>query len=116
MVAQYLDMSLKLQTDNSVVIELSNWDYAVLQFVNPSGTISITATNDSGAVQSVTDGNYELATNFQSVQATKLADGTAVTSVTAAGMYKVTVVGRYLKIGGASATASKLLIMLAKIS
>ena len=116
MVAQYIDATLDLTTDNSVVIELSNWDYAVIQAVSPTGTINLTATNDSGAVQGVSDGSWKTATNFQTIQATKLSDGTTVTAIAASGLYRVGVVGRYLKIGGVSASASSLIIMLAKIS
>ena len=116
MLAQYLDKSIELNASNATIIELSNWDYCVIQVVNPSGTINLTATNDSGSVQAVTDGNYKLSTNYTTVQATKLSDGTAVTALAAAGLYRVGVVGRYLKIGGASAAADKLLIMLTKIS
>jgi hypothetical protein len=116
MLAQYLDLSLELNKNNFAIVELSNWDYCVIQVVNPSGTINLTATNDSGAVQGQTDGNYKLSTNYTTIQATKLSDGTDVTALATAGQYRVDVVGRYLKIGGASAAATKLLIMLAKIS
>ena len=95
---------------------MSNYDYAVIQMVNPSGTIALTATNNSGAVQGVSDGSIDTAANYVTVQATKLADGTAATSLAAAGLYRVGVVGRYVKLGGASAAADKVLVMLAKIS
>lgn len=116
MLATYLDLTATLNASNAVVIELSNYDYAVIQAVNPSGTINLTATNDSGAVQGTTDGNFKTATNFQTVQATKLADGTDVTAIAEAGLFRVGVVGRFLKIGGASAAADKLIVMLTKIS
>lgn len=116
MLNQILDLTAAFNAENEIVQDLSNYDYCVFQFVNPSGTISITATNDSGAIQGTTDGNSTTATNFQTIQATKLADGTAVTSVAAAGLYRVNVVGKYLKLGGASAAADKLILMLAKIS
>ncbi len=116
MISQYLDVTAAFNAANGYVQDLSNWDYCVFQFVNPSGTISITATNDGGAIQGETLGSAATATNFQTIQAAKLADGTAVTSVAAAGLYRVGVVGRYLKLGGASAAADKVFLMMAKIS
>ena len=113
MVATYIQ---PVFVSNAFVIDVSNWDYVVAQFVSPSGTISITATNDSGDVEGITDGGPATATNFTAIQATKLADGTAVTAVAAAGLYKMNVVGRYIKFSGASASATKIIIMLAKIS
>lgn len=97
-------------TSNALVLDVSGWDYVVVQFVNPSGTISITATNNGG-----TKLDASTATDFVPVQATKLADGTAVTSVAAAGLYRVNVVGHYLKFGGASAAADAIYVMYAKI-
>lgn len=115
MVATYLDVTDAFNADNGYVQDVSGWDYAVWQFVNPSGTIDIKATNDGRAVEGRTDGNSSLATNFQTVQATLLTDGTSVTSVSAAGLYKTTVVGRYVKFGGSGATADAVIIQLAKI-
>ena len=116
MVNTYLDLTSQLNTSNAAVVEVGNWDYAVIQAVSPTGTLSITATLDSGAVQGSTDGNWETSINYAAVQATRLSDGSSVTTIAATGLYRVPVVGRYLKIGGASAAATKLLVMLAKIS
>ncbi len=116
MLAQYLDVTASFNSSNGVKIEMSNYDYCVVQFVSPSGTINITASNDSGAVEGTTDGNVTLSTNYQTVQATRLADGTSVTAVAAAGLYRLGVVGRYVQFAGASAAATKVLVMLAKIS
>lgn len=108
--SQTIDVTAKFNAGNGIVIDASNWDSLVFQFINPSGTISITATNDGGAVQGTTDGNSSLAANFQTVQATKLSDGTAVTTVAAAGLFRVGVVGRFVKFGGASAAATSVIV------
>jgi len=111
-----VDITTEFNADNGYVADMSGWDNIVAQFVSPSGTISITATNDGGAVEGTTDGNSSLAANFQTVQATKLSDGTAVTTVAAAGLFRVGVVGRFLKFGGASAAATKVILMYHKVS
>lgn len=100
---------------SSIVIDVSSYTYVVAQFITPSGTINITSTNDSGDVTGVTDGGANTAANFATIQAIKLSDGTAVTTITDAGLYKINVAGRYLKFGGTSAAATKVVIMLASI-
>ena len=113
MLAQYIQPKF---VSNAFVIDVSNYDYAVVQFVSPSGTINITSTNDSGDVEGTTDGNASTAANFTTVYATKLSTNTAVTAVDAAGLYKINVAGRYLRFGGTSAAATKVIVMLTKIS
>jgi hypothetical protein len=99
--------------DNSIVIDLSGWEWAVFQFVGPSGTINVTATNNDGGSTSVT-GGPGAATDFQAVQITKLADGTAVTAIAAAGLYRAAVVGRFIRFQGASAAATGVYMSLFK--
>lgn len=113
---QTIDVTNEFNSTNAAIIDMSNWDNAVWQFVNPSGTISTVATNDGGAIQGSTDGNSKSALNFQTIQVTKLSDGTAVTAVAAAGLFRNGVVGRYVKFGGASAAADKVIVMLHKVS
>ena len=110
------DITNEFVAGNGYTIDMSNWDNAVWQFVSPSGTISTTATNDGGAVQGSTDGNSKSALNYQTTQVTKLEDGTAVTAVAAAGLYRHGVIGRYVKFGGSGAAATKVIVMLHKVS
>lgn len=109
------DVTAEFNANNAAIIDMSGWDNAVWQFVNPSGTISTVATNDGGGVTGSTDGNSKSALSYQTIQVTKLSDGTAVTAVAAAGLFKNVVVGRYVKFGGASAAADKVIVMLHKI-
>lgn len=115
MTSTYIDITSDFNANNGKVISVSGWDYIVAHFINPSGTINITATNDAGDIQGSLDGNAATATNFATVQATKLADGTSVTSVASAGLYKFGVTARFLKFGGASAAATKVVVLLSKI-
>ena len=113
MIATYVQPSF---VSNAFVLDVSGWDYVVAQFVSPSGTISITGTNDSGDVEGETDGDASTAANFTAISATKLLDNTVVTAVAAAGLYKISSSCRFVKFGGASAAATKIIVMLAKIS
>ena len=115
MLSSYQDFTTAFNLNNGVVIDTSEWDYVIVQFVNPSGTINIQTTNDGGAVIGTSNGSAAASTNYTAVQATLLTAGTTVTAVAAAGLYKVGVVGQYLKFAGASAAADKVLVRLAKI-
>lgn len=117
MLAQYLDLTQSFNANNGFKIDVSNYDYVVVQFVGPTGTINISATNDSGTPSAPYSYGYDAtSTNYQTISATKLADGTLVTAVAAAGLYRTNVVGRYLQYGGTSAAATKVLLQLSKIS
>ena len=112
------------QTFNSVynvTLDLSGWDKTTIQVVAPiSGAIIVYGTNDSGAVQGVTQGNAELAINFNPVQVTNLATGTATNSISAAGDYKYEVNAQFLRLQGSPAgtptNVYKLLINNQKVS
>jgi hypothetical protein len=114
--SQTVTITSEFNSGNGYTIDASGWDTTVWHFVNPSGTISITASNDGGEINGVTQGNSLSALNFVAVQGTKLGDGTAVTAVAAAGLFRVGVVGRYVRMGGSGATADKVIIEFSKIS
>jgi hypothetical protein len=112
------DVTAEFNRDNGYVADTSNWDYTIWQFITPSGTIGISSSNDSGAVTGSFDGNSLTATNFLTVSATALNGLTSVTSVTAAtsAMFRVGNVGQFVKFGGASAAATKVIVQFHKIS
>lgn len=112
------DVTTEFNANNGYVADTSNWDYTIWQFVTPAGTIAITSTNDSGAITGSLDGNSLTATNFLTVSATALNGLASVTSVTAgtSAMFRVSNVGQFVKFGGASAAATKVIIQFHKIS
>lgn len=114
MIARLLDVTREFNNENGVKLDLSEWETATFCFVNPSGTISITGTNEGGAVEGVTDGNATSSTNYTTIQATNLATGSAVTSVAAAGNYRVAMATKYVQFGGSGAAADKVLVELIK--
>ena len=71
--------------------DVSSWDKMTIQVVAPVlGTaIYIYGTLDSGYQKETTQGNAALAINYTPIQATNLATGSAVNSITGAGLYKV---------------------------
>lgn len=118
MLAQYLTYTAADFTAGGGIVkfEAGSWDYAVIQPVTLSGSIEVSSTLDSGAVQGETDGNYKLAQNFSAVQVEKLADGTKLTTIVADGLYKAGVIGRYVALELATGTVDYVLVMLTKIS
>ncbi len=110
-----VDITAEFNAGNGYVADSSGWDTLVWQFVNPSGTVSITATNDNGAITGAVLGSPTTATNFQSAGATKISDGTLVSTVAAAGLFKTTNIGQFVKFGGAAAAATKVFLQYNKI-
>ena len=112
MLAQTLDVTTDFNLNNGVKIDCSLWQNITVQAIgNLSGTINITGTNDSGAIQGVSDGGPLTSTNYVAVQGTNLATGATVTAIAAAGLFKIVVSTRFIQIGGASAaTDGKVII------
>ena len=114
MLSRILDVTADFNTNNGVKLNLSEWETATFQFVTPTGTISITGSNDGNEITGSTNPNAYASINFTAIQATNLATGLAVTSVAASGLYKITVSCQYIQFGGASAAAAKVLVFLNK--
>jgi hypothetical protein len=110
------DVTAEFNANNGYVADASNWDYLIWQFVSPTGTVNITASNDAGSVTGSFDGNSLTATNFIAVSATVVNGGTLATSVGASGIFRTSYVGQFVKFGGASAAATKVFIQYHKIS
>lgn len=119
MLAQYLDLTEEYNNSaNGVKIELSNYDYCIVQIYNNVGDgIQFKSTLDSGAVQGVTDGNILTSANYQTIAGLDLFSNLLVDTVTS-GIFRIDVVGRYLNLycDGGDTDVQKLLVMLAKIS
>ena len=115
-----LDQTRDFNSVYKITLDMSGWDKTTINVVAPiSGAIYVYGTNDGGAVQGVTDGNAQLAINFNPVQVTNLATGTATNSISAAGDYKYEVNAQYLRLQGSPATTPtnvyKLLFLHSKI-
>jgi hypothetical protein len=116
MLAQYLELSEEANLNNpsSVIIDVSNYDYCLVQPIGADAEFQ--GTIDSGAITGVSDGSASSAINFNTVGGTRLETGAFVTSIGAGNIIRLNVVGRYLKIISTSGSFTKLFVMLAKIS
>lgn len=113
MLSTYLDLTEQINQTGTVVIDVSNYDYCLIQPIGAS--VTTLSTIDSGAVQGETFGNASTATNFVQIVSLDLSDGiTLTTTISSGGINKLPVVGRFIKIE-ANGNLDKLLVMLAKI-
>lgn len=111
------DVTQEFNQDGFYIADASNWDLLVWQVINPTDNIGFAATNDSGAIQGVTDGFALTSINYIPVQATDLSTGTAVT-IGGNGLFRTTHVGQFVKIAGAETlvSADKVIIQYHKFS
>jgi hypothetical protein len=127
MLAQYLDLKDAFNNNYSesmglysVVFEVSNYDYAVIQISGSDAGINLESTIDSGAIQGVTDGNALTSDNYFGVYKTIIGSGSVVDGTFMLGddMVRVDVVGRYIKLSSETVISPSgfILVMLAKIS
>lgn len=108
------------QVNLSIPIGIGAWDYGIFQFINTdAASMSFYGTNDSGAVQGVSDGNYKSATNFIPIMgldlSTRTYTATSLGGASAANyMIKFDGVGQFLYFEGS--TCEKVILRLYKIS
>jgi hypothetical protein len=105
----------------NITLDVSGWDKVAIQVVSPmSGVVYVYGSNDAGAIQGVTQGNAELAINFNPIQATNLSTGTATNVINSEGNYSVPINAQFLRLQGSPADTPtnvyKLLIFNSKIS
>lgn len=116
MLSQLLDVTNELNANHFVQLDIGEWNTCTIQVTGSiSGTIDIKGSNDGGAIQGVTDGNAISAKNFTTItiQAARLSDGSAVTTLDTADNYSFQVMDKYLYIGGTNAaTTGSVLIQL----
>jgi hypothetical protein len=136
MLVEYLDLTNQFNESGQatlnpcVVIDISNYDYCLVQIENPSVTpIAFSASLDSRAILGVSDGNATTVgngylpslTNFAQIAGVDLATDNLINELNGDGTIKFNVIGKYLAITNGSGQSlssylDKLLVMLAKIS
>lgn len=116
-VSRIVDITNDLNNNSIAVLDVGQWDNAVVQLVSPTGTFTFNSTNDSGAITGVSDGSSASATNWIAVQGTNLNSGSAVTTLAGSGIVRFAVIGQYLQISGAAAAqVTKAIVRLYKIN
>lgn len=90
-----------------ITLDMSNWDRTTVQLVSPmSGGVYIYGSNDGGSIIGQREGSPKTAQNFNPVQATNLATGTASSGlISSAGDYEISINAQYLRLQGNPAAA-----------
>lgn len=116
MIATTLDLTTTFNANNTAQIDVSEWENVIIHMVGTvTGTITLQGSNDGGSITGAVSQSPQAAINFSTISATKMSDGTLTTSLAAAGLYKLSQPCKYLKFGGASAAATKVLVFLSKV-
>lgn len=109
------DYTYNINNAGHVTFDTGEWDRTTIQAIGSiSGVFGIYGSIDDGGVQGQFYGNAALATNFTPIQATNLATGTKVTTISAAGLYEVDNNAKFIQLTG-GASIYKILIANRKI-
>ena len=100
-----------------VKLDTGGFDYAVVQFVSPTGDIEFYHTNDSGDIQGVSDGSAVSSVNELPLQGVDLSSGSSVAAAGSSAIVRFQSFGRFLWLNGVgqSSSVTKLLVRLYKI-
>lgn len=114
MVSQSLDVTSEFNLNNGVKLDVGLWQNVIIHVSGSvSGTLSITGTNDGGAITGATGDSPQSSLNYTAIQATNMATAAQVTAVAAAGNFKVNNLTKYIQLGGANAaTTGKVIFFL----
>lgn len=99
------------RVNNGRPIEIGGWDYATLQIIEGDDTsMAFFGSNDSGAIEGVTEGNPDMAIKFDDIQVLDLFDMTYKSSIDAtSNNVKIDAGVRFFKTSGNSVVTKALL-------
>ena len=115
MITQLIDATADFNTNSFYNVDVSGWDYVVLQLVTPTGTVTFNTTNDGGVITGSADGNARSAKNWNLCLGTNVATGATASTVAASSMFRFSYIGKYFQITGTAITATLVIISLNKI-
>lgn len=111
-----IDITSDINADGRAIVECGGWDNAEVQLVTPTSTATFATSNDAGAITGVSDGSSASATNFITLQGTKVDDSSTVSTLAASGIVKFTNIGQFLRVIGPGLTVTKGIVRLYKIN
>jgi hypothetical protein len=100
-VSKVVDATDSFNTTGSFYQDLSGWDSAVVQFVNPSAAITFKTTNDDDSVTGQLLPAPEVPNNWIGVTGVNLLDKSDATSIATDGIVEFGIIGKYLLLEGA---------------
>jgi hypothetical protein len=115
MVSHRIDATDTYNLNGFYNVAIGLWDYVVVEIINPTAQVNFNTTTDAGDIQGITDGNAQLAKNWQACMLTNLSNDARVTSTSLTGIFKLNVGGRFFQLQGAG-TCGKIVINFSTIS
>ena len=105
-ISNVIDCTAQFNAADSFFQDLSGWDVAVVQLVNPGTTILFKTTNDDGSVTGQVMPAPEVPEYWTTVLGVNLTTKTDVSSLAATGIVSFGIIGKYLQLIAGSATTT----------
>jgi hypothetical protein len=105
-ISTVVDATDSFNANNSFYQDLSGWDSAVVQVVNPGTTILFNTTNDDGAITGQLLPAPEVPLYWISVLGVNLSTKTDVSSLAASGIVSFGIIGKYLQLINSTSTTT----------
>ncbi len=105
-ISKIVDATDSFNSVGSYYQDLSGWDSAVVQFVNPSEEISFNTSNDDGSVTGQLLPAPEVPINWIEVLGVNLTTKTDVSSISTDSIVEFGIIGKYLQLQGANTTTT----------
>jgi hypothetical protein len=105
-ISAVVDATDSFNANNSFYQDLSGWDLAVVQVVNPGTTIYFKTTNDDGSVTGDLLPAPEVPLYWMPVLGVDLSTKSDVSSISGTGLVSFGIIGKYLQLIAAGATTT----------
>jgi hypothetical protein len=105
-ISTVVDATDSFNANNSFYQDLSGWDLAVVQVVNPGTTIYFKTTNDDGSVTGDLLPAPEVPLYWMPVLGVDLLTKSDVSSISGTGLVSFGIIGKYLQLIAAGATTT----------
>jgi hypothetical protein len=105
-ISTVVDCTQKFNADNSYYQDISGWDVAVVQLVNPGTTVLFNTTNDDGAITGQLLPAPEVPLYWTPVLGVNLSTKTDVSSLAVSGLVSFGIVGKYLQLIASGSTTT----------
>jgi hypothetical protein len=97
-VSTVVDATESFNANNDFYQDLSGWDAAVVQIVDPNGQVNFNTTNDDGSTTSQLLPAPEVPINWISVLGVDLSTKSDVSNLSATGIVEFGIIGKYLQL------------------
>lgn len=105
-ISTVVDCTQEFNADNSYYQDVSGWDVAVVQLINPGTTVLFNTTNDNGAITGQLLPAPEVPLYWTPVLGVNLSTKTDVSSLAVSGLVSFGIIGKYLQLIASGSTTT----------